>query len=77
MCDLEADIAAICARHGFDPDNLIAGNARLSRVLDDGLAELSGGVLRMRGEHRFLVRAAAAAFDAYLDQSPRQHGKAA
>jgi oxygen-independent coproporphyrinogen-3 oxidase len=77
MCDFEADIAGICAERGFDPAALLQGNERLSHLLDEGLAEMDAGILRMRPGHRFLVRMAAAAFDAYLEQSPRMHSKAA
>lgn len=77
MCDFEADIAAICARHGVDPACLIDGNERLSRLVEQGLVDVTGHLVRVRSDHRFLVRAAAAAFDAYLDRSPRIHGRAA
>ena len=43
----------------------------------DGVLESEGGVIRVRGDHRFLVRVAAAAFDAYLEESPRTHSKVA
>ena len=77
MCDFEADLSAICSRHGFEPAALVEENARLAQALDDGLAEMDGGVLRVPTRHRFLIRAVAATFDAYLDRSPRIHGKAA
>jgi oxygen-independent coproporphyrinogen-3 oxidase len=77
MCDFEADITAIALRHGFDPAYLIEGNPKLTALEVDGVLTLSDGVVRVRHDHRFLVRAAAAAFDAYLDDSPRVHGKAA
>jgi oxygen-independent coproporphyrinogen-3 oxidase len=76
MCDLEADIAAICASHAFDPDWLIDGNEKLDRILGEGIAEMEDGVLRVRESYRFLVRAVAAAFDSYLEYSPRIHSKA-
>lgn len=77
MCDFAVDITAICAPYGFDPASLVEGNERLAQILGDGLAEMEEGVLRMREGHRFLVRAVAAAFDSYLERSPRLHGKAA
>jgi oxygen-independent coproporphyrinogen-3 oxidase len=76
MCDLEADIAAICASHAFDPGWLIDGNEKLDHSLSEGIAEVEDGVLRVRGSYRFLVRAVAAAFDSYLEYSPRIHSKA-
>jgi oxygen-independent coproporphyrinogen-3 oxidase len=77
MCDFEADIAAICVRHGFDPAYLIDGNERLSHLVEHRIVDVTGGTVRVCSDYRFLVRAAAAAFDAYLDRSQRIHGKAA
>jgi oxygen-independent coproporphyrinogen-3 oxidase len=76
MCDLEVDIVAICASHAFDPGWLTEGNEMLDRILSDGIAEMEDSVLRVRGSYRFLVRAVAAAFDSYLEYSPRIHSKA-
>ncbi len=77
MCDFEADVPAICARHGLDAGRLLAGNARLAMLERDGVLENDGGLIRVRSDHRFLVRVAAAAFDAYLEESPRTHSKVA
>lgn len=77
MCDFEADIATICARHGFEPAELLNTNDKLAALVADGILEMTGSVIRLASNHRFLVRAAAAAFDAYLESSPRAHGKAA
>jgi oxygen-independent coproporphyrinogen-3 oxidase len=77
MCDFEVDVVGICTEREFDPARLLRGNERLSRLIDEGLAEMDAGILRMRQANRFLVRVAAAAFDAHLDQSPRMHSKAA
>ena len=77
MCDFEADVPAICARHGFDPSCLLDGNGRLAMLERDGVLDNAGGVIRVRRDHRFLIRAAAAAFDAYLEESPRAHSKVA
>jgi oxygen-independent coproporphyrinogen-3 oxidase len=77
MCDLQADVAAICVRHGFDLATVLNANDQLEALERDGVLEIANGVIRLCGGHRFLVRAAAAAFDAYLSASPRTHGKAA
>jgi oxygen-independent coproporphyrinogen-3 oxidase len=76
MCDFEANLTEICARYGLDQAGLIDGNQRLSRALDEGLAEMDDGTLRIQSDHRFLVRVVAASFDAYLERSPRTHSKA-
>ncbi|MBN9244650.1 MAG: oxygen-independent coproporphyrinogen III oxidase [Mesorhizobium sp.] len=77
MCDFEVDVPAACARHGFDAAELITGNQKLRELAEDGVIDLVGAVIRVRRDHRFLVRAAAAAFDAYLYKSGRSHSQAA
>ena len=77
MCDFEVNLAAICAAHGFEPDQLLAGRERLQELVADGVVHMDDGVIRVRQDQRFVVRAVAAAFDAYLGQSGRAHSKAA
>jgi oxygen-independent coproporphyrinogen-3 oxidase len=76
MCDFEVDIPLMAARYGFDPDRLLKTNDRLAMLERDGLLENAGGVIRIVSTHRFAVRAVAAAFDAYLDRSPRAYSRA-
>jgi oxygen-independent coproporphyrinogen-3 oxidase len=77
MCDLGADVGAIAARHGADAAALLDGNDRLRALVDDGVAEIAGGVVHVPARHRFLVRTVAAAFDAYLDPARRPGSKVA
>lgn len=70
MCDLEADVPAICAAFGFDPVPLLDSAERLPMLAEDGVVDIEGGFIRVRQEYRFLLRAVAAGFDAYLDRSP-------
>lgn len=70
MCDLKADVPAICAAFGFDPVPLLDSAERLPMLAEDGVVDIESGFIRVRQEHRFLLRAVAAAFDAYLDRSP-------
>lgn len=70
MCDLEADVPSICAAFGFDPAPLLDSAERLPMLAEDGVVDIESGVIRVRQEYRFLLRAVAAAFDAYLDRSP-------
>jgi oxygen-independent coproporphyrinogen-3 oxidase len=77
MCDFSADIGALSAHHGFAPDMLLAGNAMLRQLQDDGIVTLDGGILRVDEANRFVIRAVASAFDAYLAQSHRSFSKAA
>lgn len=70
MCDLKADVPAICAAFGFDPVPLLDSAERLPMLAEDGVVNIESGFIRVRQEHSFLLRAVAAAFDAYLDRSP-------
>ncbi|MCP8896078.1 oxygen-independent coproporphyrinogen III oxidase [Shinella daejeonensis] len=77
MCDFRVDVTSIAARHGFDAAPLFEGNERLAALKADGAIDIRGGTITVRQEHRFIIRAVAAAFDAYLDRSTRTHSKAA
>lgn len=77
MCDFHVDLRTLCNRHGFGVDMLVRENSRLKRLLDDGIVALDSDVLSVRREERFVVRAVAACFDAYLDDAGRTHSKAA
>jgi oxygen-independent coproporphyrinogen-3 oxidase len=77
MCDFAVDVPGLCDRHGFDPGLLLDGHAGLSMLQDDGVIDIDGGVIRVRQAQRFVIRAVAACFDAYLDQSGRTHSRAA
>ncbi|ADV14728.1 oxygen-independent coproporphyrinogen III oxidase [Mesorhizobium australicum WSM2073] len=78
MCDLQADVPAICAACGFDPTRLLDSAAeRLAKLAEDGIVDIENGFIRVRQEHRFVVRAVAAAFDAFLDRVVPQHSQSA
>lgn len=77
MCDFEADVPAICSQFSFDPAQLLGTAGRLQALAADGVLEMTEGLIRVSTEHSFLIRAAASAFDAYMEQSPRAHSKAA
>ncbi|MGL3104218.1 oxygen-independent coproporphyrinogen III oxidase [Bradyrhizobium sp. BR 1432] len=70
MCDLEVDVPAICAGHGFDPVPFLDSAERLVPLAEDGIVDIEDGLIRVRQEHRFLIRSVAAAFDAYPYRSP-------
>lgn len=70
MCDLQADVPAICSAHGFDPIPLLDSAERLGMLAKDGIVEIEEGFIRVKQEHRFVIRAVAAAFDTYLDRIP-------
>jgi oxygen-independent coproporphyrinogen-3 oxidase len=77
MCDFRVDLAVVATRHGFDPDLLITDNARLRELIDDGVVDLDADVVRVRDDTRFMIRAVASAFDAYLGATGRSYSKAA
>ncbi|MDL2408261.1 oxygen-independent coproporphyrinogen III oxidase [Rhizobium calliandrae] len=68
MCNLEADVPAICTVHGFDSIDLLSEH--LDTLAEHGILDIDNGFIRVRQEGRFALRAVAAAFDAYLDRSP-------
>ncbi len=70
MCDFEVDVPAICGPHGFDPASFLGSGERLAMLAEDGIVQMERGFIRVRPEHRFLTRAVAAAFDAYLGTPP-------
>ncbi|MGY8669158.1 oxygen-independent coproporphyrinogen III oxidase [Bradyrhizobium sp. UFLA05-109] len=70
MCDLEADVPAICAAHGFDPIPFLNSTERLATLAEDGIVDIENGSVRVRQERRFLIRAVASAFDAYPYRPP-------
>ena len=77
MCDFTVDVGAVSATHGFDPGFLLQGNEALDALERDGLLTCSGGTVQVDDRHRFVVRAVAAAFDAYLAASARTYSTAA
>lgn len=77
MCDFEADLDGLARRHGFNTSLLIEGNAMLERLTNDGIIEIRNGIIRVSSDYRFVIRAVAASFDAYLGEAGRTHSKAA
>jgi oxygen-independent coproporphyrinogen-3 oxidase len=77
MCSFEADLAALSGEAGYDPAFLTSRNERLAQLLADGVVTLADGRLTVSQQARFMLRAVAAAFDAYLGAPGRTHSKAA
>ena len=71
MCHLEADVAAISAKHG-----LAAPEPDLSSFLNEGIVAKENSTVRVHEDYRPLVRNVAAAFDAYLPASTAKHSVA-
>ncbi|MER9128000.1 hypothetical protein NKH81_34285, partial [Mesorhizobium sp. M0959] len=47
---------------------LLDSAERLAMLAEDGIVDFENGFVRVRREHRFVIRAVAAAFDAFLDR---------
>ncbi|MGO6819774.1 oxygen-independent coproporphyrinogen III oxidase (plasmid) [Rhizobium leguminosarum] len=77
MCDFEVDLGPLSKESSFDIEFLIGRNDRLGELIDDGVATISGDRIVVSQDARFMVRAVAAAFDAYFGSHGRTHSKAA
>lgn len=76
MCDMRADLAALCRSHGFPEDALTPDAEALKPMVDDGLAELTGPVVRVTETCRPFMRTIAAVFDTYLGTGKARHSRA-
>ena len=66
MCDLRVDVDEVYRAHERSAPALPAAFPALARLEQDGLIRVSGAVVELEPTARYLVRAVAAAFDAYL-----------
>jgi oxygen-independent coproporphyrinogen-3 oxidase len=77
MCDLGADVGAICQAAGFERSHLDAGLEQAEALQGDGLCRVEGRRLEVPAPARRLVRAVAACFDARLPAAVQgRHSKA-
>lgn len=77
MCDFEVDLGPLSRAWGFDTGFLVERNERLGELMADGVATIQGDRIVVSQDARFMVRAVAAAFDAYFGSLGRTHSKAA
>lgn len=77
MCDFVADVSTISAVHGFPREFLLEGNSRLRNMAEDGIVAIRDGLVTFKSKDRFLIRAVASTFDAYLADMQRTFSKAA
>ncbi|EJZ22898.1 oxygen-independent coproporphyrinogen III oxidase (plasmid) [Rhizobium sp. Pop5] len=77
MCDFEVDLGRLSRASGFDAGLLIERNERLGELVADGVAMIRDDRVIVSQDARFMVRAVAAAFDAYFGSHGRTHSKAA
>jgi oxygen-independent coproporphyrinogen-3 oxidase len=80
MCDLEVDLARVCRASGHEAAEFTHELELLADMRRDGLIEIdetdAGPVLRVTASGRPFVRAACAAFDAYLRPGEVRHARA-
>ncbi|NLS20444.1 oxygen-independent coproporphyrinogen III oxidase [Rhizobium sp. P40RR-XXII] len=77
MCDFEADIGNLSLDSGYEPHFLLERNERLEGLVSDGVASVEGYKVIVNRNSRFMVRAVASAFDAYIGALGRTHSKVA
>jgi oxygen-independent coproporphyrinogen-3 oxidase len=76
MCDLEADLAQVCADHRRPLRELAEEREALEAFERDGLVRLSGARVTVTELGRLVVRSIAAVFDRYFDPDGGRHSKA-
>ncbi|QGM99351.1 oxygen-independent coproporphyrinogen III oxidase [Methylocystis parvus] len=76
MCDFTVDFGAIALEHGFHVEAFDEARLPLSALERDGVVEVVDRRVTVTERGRPFVRLAAAAFDAYLDQSAARHSAA-
>ncbi len=69
MCDMAVDVDAVARAHESVISAFTPALDALQGMVRDGLVEISGTTVRMTATGRPLVRAAASAFDSYLERS--------
>ncbi|OHV21512.1 oxygen-independent coproporphyrinogen III oxidase [Rhizobium sp. RMa-01] len=77
MCDFEVDLGSLSRELGFDTGFLVERNERLGELVADGVVTIRDNRIVVSQDARFMVRAVAAAFDAYFGSLGRTHSKAA
>ena len=66
MCDLSADLDAICAAHGASLDQLRDSISRLGELADRGMVSIEESRITIPAQWRSATRLVCAAFDCYL-----------
>jgi len=76
MCDLNVDLAAVCALHRRSLDELGEERAQLAAFAKDGLIELEGARVIVSELGRLAIRSVCAVFDRYFAPQAGRHAKA-
>ena len=76
MCDLQADLSAICAEHGASPGILEDSVSALGELAQRGAVRIDGSRVTIPPKWRAATRLVCAAFDTYLGADQARHSVA-
>ena len=76
MCDMEADVAEVCANQNLPVSDFAAEFEQLTGAAADGLVELAPPRIRITEEGRPFLRTVCAVFDSYLPANKARHSRA-
>lgn len=76
MCDLQVDLGNVAASNGLPAKRFSAELGALAPMVQDGLVEISGSVVRITEFGRPLMRTVCAVFDQYLETGVGRHSQA-
>lgn len=76
MCDLQVDLATVCASYGRSPDDLAAELCRVDMLESEGLVRRYGATIEIPESARPFIRSVCAVFDAYLAESETRFSRA-
>ena len=76
MCELQVDLAEICAAHGMDADHFAVEFRKLDNLAEDGIVERVRGKISIPEHARPFVRTVCAVFDAFLPNNEARFSQA-
>jgi len=76
MCDLNVDLADICAAHATTTDHFALELAAIDELVNDGIAERFGGRIKMPEHARAFVRAVCGVFDEHSSNDEKRFSRA-
>jgi oxygen-independent coproporphyrinogen-3 oxidase len=77
MCDLEVDVAEVCARHAQGPLAFMLVLSQLQPLQEEGLVRVQGTTIRVHPQARQLVRYVCSLFDRYYLPETGRHTQVA
>lgn len=76
MCDLQVDLAAVAAAHGFSGNYFDAECRALMPLAESGIVVVDGRRISVATKWRTLTRIVCATFDCYFHSTAKQHAQA-